>query len=134
MALDVAVTFSIAELWDLLKAENVVLLTREEVLQIALTDAGVTMSQLTVAGQKIQESAGVYTYIVRFTVNDNRKYEYKIDAVKGTILILARLGRRSTVRHSVGRYGCSRIWGAIRSVPPTICRAGGRWTFAMKKE
>ena len=86
VTLDVAVTFSIAELWDLLKAEDVVLITREEALQIALTDAGVTMSQLTVAGQKIQESAGVYTYIVNFIVNGKLQYEYKINAVTGTII------------------------------------------------
>lgn len=86
IALDVAVTFSISELWDLMEAESVTLITKDEALQIALKDAGVTLSDLTMVGQKVQESAGIYTYIVKFTVGDKMQYEYKINAVSGTVI------------------------------------------------
>ena len=86
LSLDVAVTFSISELWDLMEAEITTLITKEEALRIALADANVSLADLTVAGQKIQESAGVYTYIVNFIVNGKLQYEYKINAVTGTII------------------------------------------------
>ena len=86
LALDVAVTFSISELWDLMEAESVTLITKDEALQIALKDANVSLSDLTMVGQKVQESAGIYTYIVKFTVGDTMQYEYKINAVSGTVI------------------------------------------------
>ena len=81
-----AAKLSIEELWDLLDADSVSLLTKEEALQIAAKDAGVEVATLTDVSQKVQETAGIYAYIVKFTVGGNREYEYKLNAVDGTVI------------------------------------------------
>ena len=81
-----AAKLSIEELWDLLEADSVTLLTKEEALQIAAKDAGVEVATLTDVSQKVQETAGIYAYIVKFTVGGNREYEYKLNAVDGTVI------------------------------------------------
>jgi len=86
IALDVAVTFSISELWDLLDAESVTLITKEEALTIAAKDAKVETSVLALVSVKIQESEGVFTYVIKFIVGENKQYNYKIDAIDGSIL------------------------------------------------
>ena len=86
MPMEVASQLSIEELWDLLEAGEVELLTKEEALQIAVTAAGVELAMLTDSSQKVQETAGVVTYIVTFGVSPNKEYEYKINATDGTII------------------------------------------------
>ncbi|MBQ9768201.1 MAG: PepSY domain-containing protein [Lachnospiraceae bacterium] len=86
LSLEVAVTFSISELWDLLDAESVTLLTKEEVLKIALADAKVEAADVTLTSEKIQETAGVFTYTVKFTAGESKEYEYKINAVDGAVI------------------------------------------------
>ncbi len=86
LSLDVAVTFSISELWDLLEADKVELITKEAALNIAIADAKAELSALTDISEKIQQSNGVFTYIVKFTVSELMAYEYKINAVDGTII------------------------------------------------
>ncbi|MBR2407524.1 MAG: PepSY domain-containing protein [Lachnospiraceae bacterium] len=86
ISLEAASQLSIEELWDLLDAECVALLTKEEVLEIAAKDAGVELSALSDVSQKVQETAGIFTYIVKFHVGGNKEYEYKINAVDGTII------------------------------------------------
>ena len=81
-----AAELSIEELWDLLDAESVTLLTKEEALQIAAKHAGVEVAMLTEVEQKVQETAGIYVHIVKFTVGGNREYEYKLNAVDGTVI------------------------------------------------
>ena len=81
-----AAKLSIEELWDLLDADSVTLLTKEQALQIAAKDAGVEVATLTDVSQKVQETAGIYVYIVKFTVGGNREYEYKLNAVDGTVI------------------------------------------------
>ena len=81
-----AAELSIEELWDLLDAESVTLLTKEEALQIAAKHAGVEVAMLTEMEQKVQETAGIYVHIVKFTVGGNREYEYKLNAVDGTVI------------------------------------------------
>ncbi len=77
---------SIAELWDLMNAKGVTLLAKDEVMQIALKDANVVLGNLTNIEQKVQETAGIFTYVISFTVDGNRKFEYRINAVTGTII------------------------------------------------
>ncbi len=84
--LETATQLSIEELWDLLDADCVTLLTKEEVLEIAAKDAGVELSALSDVSQKVQETAGIFTYIVKFHVGGNKEYEYKINAVDGTVI------------------------------------------------
>lgn len=84
--LEDALQLSIAELWDLMNAKGVELLAKDDVLQIALKDANAALTDLTNIEQKVQETAGIFTYVISFTVGGNRKFEYRINAVTGTII------------------------------------------------
>jgi len=86
ISLDVAVRFTISELWALLEAEDVELLTKDDVVKIAVEDAGIDETKMTLTHVKVKETAGVYTYDIKFTVEENAEYKYKIDAVTGAIL------------------------------------------------
>ena len=81
-----ALQLSIVELWDLMDADGVTLLSKEEVMEIALKDAKATEAELTDVTQKVQETAGIYMYLISFTVDGNRKFEYRINAESGTII------------------------------------------------
>lgn len=85
ISLDVAVNFTISELWALLEAEDVVLLTKDDVVKIAVEDAGIDEAKMVLDHVKVKETAGVYTYDIKFTV-ENAEYKYKMDAVTGAIL------------------------------------------------
>jgi len=85
ISLDVAVRFTISELWALLEAEDVELLTKDDVVKIAVEDAGIDEANMTLTHIKVKETAGVYTYDIKFTV-ENAEYKYKIDAITGAIL------------------------------------------------
>ena len=86
ISLEVAVKLTISELWDLLEAEDVVLLTKDDVVKIATKDAGIDVAKMVLNSVKIKETAGVYTYDIKFTVEDTTEYKYKIDAINGAIL------------------------------------------------
>ncbi len=86
ISLDIAVGLSIPELWDLLDAESAELISKNEALQIAIDDAKIVESDITLVNVKIQESGGVFIYAINITVGENHMYEYKVDAVSGTIL------------------------------------------------
>ena len=86
ISLEIAVKLTISELWDLLEAEDVELLSKDDVVNIAVKDAGIDATKMVLTSVKIKETSGVYTYDVKFTVDDTAEYKYKIDAVKGTIL------------------------------------------------
>lgn len=77
---------TIAELWDLMEAKGLTLLAKEEAMQIALQDANAAEADVTDVNQKVQETAGIYTYLISFTVGGNRRFEYRINAVTGTII------------------------------------------------
>lgn len=84
--LEVAVRFSISELWELSEAEDVELLTKDEVVEIAVKDAGIDGSEMVLTHAKIKETAGIYVYDIKFTVDGTSEYKYKIDAVKGAVI------------------------------------------------
>ncbi|MBR2403382.1 MAG: PepSY domain-containing protein, partial [Lachnospiraceae bacterium] len=86
IALEITVKMTISELWDLLEAEDVALLTKDDVVKIAVEDAGIDASKMVLNSVKIKETAGVYTYDIKFTVEETAEYKYKIDAVTGAIL------------------------------------------------
>lgn len=86
LSLDVAVQLSICELWDLMDAENIEIITKEEALAVAVADAGVLEEQIVVVSNKIQERAGVFSYVIKFTVGESEMYKYEIDAVSGIVL------------------------------------------------
>lgn len=77
---------TIAELWDLMEANGITLLPKDEAMQIALKDANAAEADVTDVTQKVQETAGIYTYLISFTVGGNRTFEYRINAVTGTII------------------------------------------------
>jgi len=86
ISLDIAVEFTISELWALLEAEDVELLTKDDVVKIAVEDAGIDETKMVLNHVKVKETAGVYTYDIKFTVEEKSEYKYKIDAVTGAIL------------------------------------------------
>ncbi len=86
MALEVAVELSISELWDLLDAGNANIITKDTAYKIAVADAKVEEAAAKLVSNKIQETGGLFTYAIKFTVGENELYKYEIDAVEGTIL------------------------------------------------
>ncbi len=86
MSLDLAVLLSISELWDLMDAVDVTLISKEEALAIAIADANVSKEDITLLANIIQERAGVYSFDIVFTVGEYEMYKYEIDAITGTIL------------------------------------------------
>ena len=86
ISLDIAVKFTISELWALLEAEDVELLTKDDVVKIAVEDAGIDETKMVLTHVKVKETAGVYTYDIKFAVEETSEYKYKIDAVTGAIL------------------------------------------------
>ena len=85
VTIEMAVKFTISELWDLLEAKDVTLITKDEAMEIALTDAAVNRDKLTSTSIKIKETAGVYLYDIKFK-EETVEYKYKIDGITGSIL------------------------------------------------
>lgn len=86
MELEDTVKLSISELWELLCADNLEIITKDEALDIAAKDAGVDADKLVLVSNKIRESAGLFTFDIEFTVDETAKYKYEIDAMDGTVL------------------------------------------------
>lgn len=86
MSLDITVQLSISELWDLMDAVGVTLISKEDALAIALADANVSEENITLMANIIQERAGVYFFDIAFSVGEFEMYKYEIDAITGTIL------------------------------------------------
>lgn len=86
LSLDETVKLSISELWDLLDAQSANLITKDAALEIAVADAKVEASEITLVSVKIQETSGVFTYIIKFTAGEHMMYKYEINAVAGTVL------------------------------------------------
>ncbi|MBQ4282428.1 MAG: PepSY domain-containing protein [Lachnospira sp.] len=86
MTLEEAVKLSVSELWDLVDAKDVKIITKEAALNIAIADAKVDATAVTVISNKIQEMGGAFTFAIKFAVNQCDVYSYEIDAVEGTII------------------------------------------------
>lgn len=66
-------------------AENIKTLTRDEAINIALKDAGLTKDQVRDLDAELDRDAGVLHYDVDFE-KDNKDYDYEIHAETGEIL------------------------------------------------
>ncbi|MBR6697887.1 MAG: PepSY domain-containing protein [Lachnospiraceae bacterium] len=86
MSLDIAVELSISELWDLLDAENADIISKEEALNIAVSDANVALEAVTVVSNVIKEKGGAFVYYIEFNVGENAFYKYKINAEDGFVI------------------------------------------------
>ena len=65
--------------------ENVKTLTRDEAIEIALKDAGLTKNQIHDLDAELDHDNGILHYDVDFE-KDNKDYDYEIDAASGKIL------------------------------------------------